>query len=436
MKIYVNFLSAVTCIFLISSSLFAQDFKVVAIGDGKQLGCVVRKPTNLLVSLNKKTLGQLQVFETALAANKAAVQKIQLALSKVKKKQDASSARKKTNLTKQLVELKKLGKGMLACVSGRTTLKVKVNCASKKVKNGTPCDDFNPCTVKDVCKNKQCFGKENKNKPSISCGFGGCTTTLRECVASKFLICLNGAAGDELCNGLDDDCNGQTDENNSCDASALLDPSPSPTVAPEPTITATGAPTEAPTATPTSATSATVTATATLSITASATSTPTLSVSASPTSTATVTRTPTKTPTFTATSTATATKTATRTATATPTRTPTSTATPGCFPPDNQGNNSGNGCACVGTFDCCGICGATHVCTGNPRGGNGSDPGAAPSCFAQTCHFADNAGNDSEPGCPCIGTFDCCGICNANGFCTGPKRPPNGADPGGAPSCL
>lgn len=108
-----------------------------------------------------------------------------------------------------------------------------------------------------------------------------------------------------------------------------------------------------------------------------------------------------------------------------------------CFPADNTGSNSSPGCACSGTFDCCGICSATNVCVNAPRGGNGGDPGAAPSCFPNlTCFPANNSGSDSAPGCPCIGTFDCCGICSATGFCTGSPRAANlPADPGAAFTC-
>lgn len=107
-----------------------------------------------------------------------------------------------------------------------------------------------------------------------------------------------------------------------------------------------------------------------------------------------------------------------------------------CFSADNSGSNSTPGCSCVGTFDCCGICSATNFCTGAPRGGAGGDPGAAPSCFpGLDCSLANNSGNNSVPGCPCIGTFDCCGICSATGFCTGSPRAAAGADPGAAGSC-
>ncbi|MBX7137660.1 MAG: hypothetical protein K1X83_06720 [Oligoflexia bacterium] len=65
--------------------------------------------------------------------------------------------------------------------------------------------------------------------------------------------------------------------------------------------------------------------------------------------------------------------------TATPTATPTNT--PFCFPADNQGSNSPNGCACIGTFDCCGICSATGFCTGANRPPNPpGDPGADSTC--------------------------------------------------------
>jgi hypothetical protein len=114
----------------------------------------------------------------------------------------------------------------------------------------------------------------------------------------------------------------------------------------------------------------------------------------------------------------------------------TTTTTSSCYPADAAGNDSATGCPCLGTFDCCGICSATKFCTGSNRAPFGGDPGAALSCYSQTCYPADAAGNDNVTGCPCIGTFDCCGICSANHFCTGANRPPSGPDPGAAPSCF
>jgi hypothetical protein len=110
---------------------------------------------------------------------------------------------------------------------------------------------------------------------------------------------------------------------------------------------------------------------------------------------------------------------------------------PQCQPANNAGSDSPPGCACQGTFDCCGIC-AQGSCTGAPRAADfPGDPGAAPICFpGLVCFPADNSGNNSAPGCPCFGTFDCCGIC-AGGTCSGSPRsafPPG--DPGAAPICF
>lgn len=115
-------------------------------------------------------------------------------------------------------------------------------------------------------------------------------------------------------------------------------------------------------------------------------------------------------------------------------------ATGQCFPANGSGSDSAPGCPCLGTFDCCGICSATDVCVGAPRPASipQNDPGASPICFGNlTCSPANNAGNDSFPGCPCIGTFDCCGICSATGSCVGAPRPANAPqnDPGASPIC-
>lgn len=111
----------------------------------------------------------------------------------------------------------------------------------------------------------------------------------------------------------------------------------------------------------------------------------------------------------------------------------------GCFAADGMGSNSAPGCDCAGTFDCCGICSATMTCTNDPRGGNvmQNDPGAATSCFpGLNCFMSGTFNSGSAPGCPCFGTFDCCGICSADGFCTGAPRPANVGqnDPGANPT--
>jgi hypothetical protein len=63
-------------------------------------------------------------------------------------------------------------------------------------------------------------------------------------------------------------------------------------------------------------------------------------------------------------------------------------------------------------------------------------PTAIAAQSASSCFPADNSGSNSTPGCPCVGTFDCCGICSATGVCTGPSRPASlPADPGAAASC-
>lgn len=63
-------------------------------------------------------------------------------------------------------------------------------------------------------------------------------------------------------------------------------------------------------------------------------------------------------------------------------------------------------------------------------------PTAVAALSASSCFPADNTGSNSTPGCPCVGTFDCCGICSATNVCTGPPRPAAlPADPGAAPGC-
>ena len=389
---------------LLSASAYGQQTRLAIIQGSKKHACLFQAPSNLLVSLASRKVGRILIYKTELKSLSKSIKKTNLSLSLLKNRTDSVSKNKRRKLKKNLSNLKLLQKGIISCRDGVFSQSLAVDCKNPAVANGTLCDDLNPCTAQDRCQDSKCIGQSVGISNELNCSFGKCAVKITQCVNSIFTACIVSAAGSEVCNGIDDDCNGAVDESGAC-ALAVSTPTPVPL--------ATDLPTAAPSVTPTQSPLPSATATKTVTVT----QTP------SPTVTRTPTRTPTNTP--------------TRTPTRTPTSTPTRTPTPSCFAADNSGSNSEPGCACIGTFDCCGICSATKVCAGSPRAANGGDAGAAPSCFTQTCHIANNAGNDSEAGCPCLGTFDCCGICGAGGFCVGTKRAAiQGVDPGGAASCL
>jgi hypothetical protein len=72
-----------------------------------------------------------------------------------------------------------------------------------------------------------CDGQTDEDLGSTSCGVGACASTVQNCVNGSSQTCAPGTpAGAESCNGLDDDCDGQTDETclsgDTCDTAISL----------------------------------------------------------------------------------------------------------------------------------------------------------------------------------------------------------------------
>ena len=66
----------------------------------------------------------------------------------------------------------------------------------------------------EVCNNvdDDCDGRTDEELPALLCGVGLCTRTIASCVAGVPQQCVPGDPVEESCNGLDDDCDGRTDE--------------------------------------------------------------------------------------------------------------------------------------------------------------------------------------------------------------------------------
>jgi hypothetical protein len=80
------------------------------------------------------------------------------------------------------------------------------------------CESAVPCCMPsaEVCdgRDNDCNGLVDEGIASISCGVGACRVTVAGCVNGQVPACAPAAPGVEVCNGLDDDCNGLVDEGN------------------------------------------------------------------------------------------------------------------------------------------------------------------------------------------------------------------------------
>jgi len=93
-------------------------------------------------------------------------------------------------------------------------------CAESVADDGEPCSDGNPCTLVDTCTGGQC----NPGLPRDCNDFDPCTADA--CVAGTGLCkhTLTPSGNGEICNGTDDDCDGQTDEEPGAGEGALCSP--------------------------------------------------------------------------------------------------------------------------------------------------------------------------------------------------------------------
>ncbi len=74
------------------------------------------------------------------------------------------------------------------------------------------CNDGKPCTVNDRCVGRSCLGEavSPMQAPIIECGVGECKRSVNTCTNGE--SCVPGQPTVEVCNGLDDDCNGVADD--------------------------------------------------------------------------------------------------------------------------------------------------------------------------------------------------------------------------------
>lgn len=87
-------------------------------------------------------------------------------------------------------------------------------CAFDNKTNGTGCDDTNGCTTTDVCTNGTCGGT-NQTGASCSTGdLGVCGAGTYSCGTGALICNATAQASPEVCDGKDNDCDGFADEGN------------------------------------------------------------------------------------------------------------------------------------------------------------------------------------------------------------------------------
>lgn len=79
------------------------------------------------------------------------------------------------------------------------------------------CNDSNVAVnpgALEICNNidDNCDGQIDEQLGTLSCGTGACARTINACTAGQPQTCLPGTPGPEVCNSVDDDCDGQVDE--------------------------------------------------------------------------------------------------------------------------------------------------------------------------------------------------------------------------------
>jgi hypothetical protein len=81
----------------------------------------------------------------------------------------------------------------------------------------TDCEPFNPAVfpaAPEVCNGSDdnCSGEADEGFGELSCGIGACKITVIECLDGVPQECVPGLPADEVCDAVDNDCDGETDE--------------------------------------------------------------------------------------------------------------------------------------------------------------------------------------------------------------------------------
>ena len=85
-------------------------------------------------------------------------------------------------------------------------------CQSQARANGTACNDGNACTINDVCVSGVCSGNPGQGQACVTGQPGICSAGTTVCQGGSLVCIANNSPSVEVCDGVDNNCNGQIDE--------------------------------------------------------------------------------------------------------------------------------------------------------------------------------------------------------------------------------
>lgn len=198
---------------------------IIPLNSENDLACLIGSAGNQLISTKGNGESLVLDFNTKrselLKEQTTIGKKIKKLKSKIKKlkgrklppKQKRQLKKIKT-LLKILLQNQKTLPELLAaldaCQNGEGIFAAPKLC-DPSVGEGDQCDDENICTINDLCLAGVCSGDPISNSELVQCGLGQCQRSVQSCLNGVLQTCVPGVPQTEVCNQLDDDCDGNID---------------------------------------------------------------------------------------------------------------------------------------------------------------------------------------------------------------------------------